>query len=164
MVHRALLLVTLIAAAALAGTSLAQGPDPARVAVAKEMMEAAGAARQFDEAMPLIAIQMSQSFIRLAPDKGTEIAEVFKQLLPRFLAKRNILIEQIGGLYAAELTLDELNAIVAFYRSPVGMKFASVQPGIMRKSAALGQTWGQQIGIDLEAEVRSELKKRGIEL
>jgi len=164
MLHRALLLVALTAAAALAGTSLAQGPDPARVAAAKQMMEAAGAARQFDEAMPLIASQMSQSFMRLAPEKGNEIAEVFLQLMPRFLAKKGILLGQIAGLYATELTLEELNGIVAFYKSPVGAKFAAVQPGIMRQSMALGQRWGQQIGIELDAEVRQELKKRGIEL
>ncbi len=164
MARAALLSVTLIVAAALAGTSLAQGPDPARVAAAKQMMEAAGAARQFDEAMPLIANQMSQSFMRLAPEKGKEIAEVFQQLVPRFLDKKGILLEQIAGLYAADLTLEELNGIVAFYKSPVGAKFAAVQPGIMRQSMALGQRWGQQIGIELDAEVRRELKKRGIEL
>ncbi len=164
MVRRALLYVTLIAAAALAGTSLAQAPDPARVTAAKQMMEAAGAARQFDEVMPLIASQMSQSFMRLVPEKGKEIAEVFQQLLPRFMDKKGILLEQIAGLYAAELTLEELNGIVAFYKSPVGTKFAAVQPSIMRQSMALGQRWGQQIGIDLDAEARRELKKRGIEL
>jgi hypothetical protein len=62
------------------------------------------------------------------------------------------------------MTLEELNGIVAFYKSPVGAKFAAVQPGIMRQSMALGQRWGQQIGIDLDAEAKRELKKRGIEL
>ena len=164
MLRRALLFVTLIAGTALAGTSLAQAPDPARVAAAKQLMEAAGAGRQFDEAMPLIANQMSQSFRQLAPDKGKEIAEVFKQLVPRFLDRKGILLEQIAGLYAAELTLEELNGIVDFYKSPIGAKFAAVQPNILRQSMALGQRWGQQIGSELEAEARSELKKRGIEL
>jgi hypothetical protein len=39
-----------------------------------------------------------------------------------------------------------------------------VQPGIMRQSMVLGQRWGQQIGIEFDAEAKRELKKRGIEL
>jgi hypothetical protein len=161
--HRALLLVCL-SAILLTSVSRAQAPDAARTAAAKEMMEVAGSLRQFDELMPVIAAQMSQNYMRLLPGKSKEIAEVFQQLLPRFIEKKSILLDQIAGLYAAEMTLEELNGIVAFYRSPVGAKFAAVQPGIMRQSMALGQRWGQQIGIDLDAEAKRELKKRGIEL
>lgn len=161
--HRALLLA-LLAMALIAPATRAQTPDPARVAAAKEMMEAAGSLRQFDELMPVIAAQMSQNYMRLLPDKSKEIAEVFQQLVPRFIEKKAVLLDQIAGLYAAELTLDELNGIVAFYKSPIGAKFSAVQPGIIRQSMMLGQRWGQQIGIDLDAEAKSELKKRGIEL
>lgn len=161
--HRVLLLV-FVAAIAFASASRAQAPDAGRIAAAKEMMEVAGSLRQFDELMPVIAAQMSQNYMRLLPDKSKEIADVFQQLLPRFIEKKSILLDQIAGLYAAEMTLEELNGIVAFYKSPVGAKFAAVQPGIMRQSMALGQRWGQQIGIDLDAEAKRELKKRGIEL
>ena len=159
-----LLLLVLFAAILLVPASRAQTPDPARVAAAKEMMEMAGSLRQFDELMPVIAAQMSQNYMRLLPEKSKEIAEVFQQIVPRFLAKKGILMDQIAGLYAAELTLDELNGIVGFYKSPIGAKFAAVQPGIMRQSMVLGQRWGQQIGIEFDAEAKRELKKRGIEL
>ena len=163
MTLRALLFALTIAAAALPAAR-AQAPDPARVAAAKQLMDAAGAAKQFDEVMPLLAGQVSQNLMRLAPDKGKDIADVFLKLIPRFSEKKGILLEQIAGLYAKELSLEELNAIVAFYKSPVGAKFAAVQPSIMRQSMALGQRWGQQIGIELDAEARQELKKRGIDL
>jgi hypothetical protein len=162
-IHRALLLAFLTMAV-LAPATRAQAPDPARVAAAKEMMEVAGSVRQFDELMPVIAAQMSQNYMRLVPDKSKEIAEVFQQLVPRFIEKKAVLLDQIAGLYAAELTLDELNGIAAFYKSPIGAKFSAVQPSIIRQSMALGQRWGQQIGIDLDAEAKRELKKRGIEL
>jgi hypothetical protein len=162
MLLRALLLALAIAAALPAAR--AQAPDAARVEAAKQLMLAAGAARQFDEAMPLLAAQISQNLMRLAPDKSKDVAEVFQKLLPRFLEKKGILLDQIAGLYAKELTLDELNGIVAFYKSPIGAKFAAVQPHIMRQSITLGERWGQQIGIELDAEARKELKKRGVDL
>jgi len=164
MTIRRALLLAFLAATMLAPAARAQTPDPARLAAAKEMMELAGSTRQFDELMPVIAAQMSRNYMRLVPDKSREIAEVFKQLVPRFIEKKSILLDQIAALYAAELTLDELNGITAFYRSPVGARFAAVQSGVLRQSMALGQRWGQQIGSELDAEARRELRKRGIDL
>jgi hypothetical protein len=163
MIHRALFIAVTILAA-LPGMSSAQTPDTTRIAAAKQMMEVAGSAAQFDQVMPLMSQQMSQAFKNLAPGSATEIDDVFRQLVPKFIERKGELLDQIATLYATEMTLDELNAIVAFYKSPVGAKFASVQPKILRDSMALGQRWGQKIGEELADEVRRELKKRGIDL
>jgi hypothetical protein len=142
----------------------AQAPDRARHEAAKEMMVHSGAVKQFDEAIPLIFDQMSRSFVAVVPDRAKEIRDVFAQLVPRFLQRKGELIDQIAGLYAAELTLQELNAIVAFYKSPAGLKFAAAQPKIVRESMALGQQWGQRIGAELEQQARQELRRRGVDL
>ena len=166
MTYRALLIVvTMLAAlAALPGMSSAQAPDAARIAAAKQMMDVAGSAAQFDQVMPLMSQQMSQAFKNIAPGNATEIDDVFRQLVPKFIERKGELLDQIATLYATEMTLDELNAIVAFYKSPAGVKFASVQPKILRDSMALGQRWGQKIGAEFADEARRELKKRGIDL
>jgi len=44
------------------------------------------------------------------------------------------------------------------------VKFASVQPKILRESMTLGQQWGQRIGAEFAEEARRELKRRGIDL
>jgi hypothetical protein len=168
MTLRVLLLALSVAAAALAGTAQAQGPaeapDEARIAAAKEMLAYSGAVKQFDEAMPLIFGQLSRSFTAVAPGKAKEIRDVFDKLIPRFMQRKDDLIEQIARLYAAELTLQELNAIIAFYKSPAGLRFAGVQPKIVRESVLLGQRWGERIGAEIAEEARQELKKRGIDL
>lgn len=163
MIHRALFIAVTVLAA-LSGVSSAQTPDTTRIAAAKQMMELAGSGAQFDQVMPLMSQQMSQAFKNLAPGSATEIDDVFRQLVPKFIARKSELLDQIAALYATEMTLDELNAIVAFYKSPAGAKFSSVQPKILRGSMALGQRWGQKIGEELADEVRRELKKRGIDL
>ena len=53
---------------------------------------------------------------------------MFQQLAAEIRRAKGELLDQIAGLYADELTLEELNAIVAFYKSPVGAKFVAVQP------------------------------------
>lgn len=162
--YRALVAALAVLAFAVA-PARSQAPDAAaRVAAAKEMMEVAGVAKQFDQVMPLLAQQLSQGFVALAPEKAAEIREVFAQMAVKFVDRKGELIEKISLLYAEALTADELTAIIAFYKSPAGVRFIAVQPDIMRQSMALGQRWGAEIGRDIELEARKELKKRGIDL
>jgi len=151
-------------AAVLSAPLRAQGPDPARLSAAREMMEVAGVAKQFDELMPLLAQQLSQSFTAVAPEKAEEIRQVFAQLPGKFIDRKGELIDAVASLYAQELSVEELAAVSAFYKSPAGAKLLAVQPQIARQSMALGQRWGAQIGREIEQEARKELKKRGIEL
>src|SRR5262249_34826644 len=140
----------------------AQTPDAERVAAAKELMQIAGVARQFDELMPLLTRQLAQGFLAVAPEKSSEIREVFDQLAARFVDRKSELIDQVAKLYAEKLTLDDLKALAAFYKTPVGAKFVDAQPDIMRQSMMLGQRWGAQIGREIEQEARRELKRRGV--
>jgi uncharacterized protein len=162
---RAFILGLLAIGAATAGpTTYAQAPDRARIEAAKEMMQVSGAAKQFDEAVPLMFNQLAQAFTQMAPGKGKEIREVFDQMTPRFMQRKNELIDQIAELYAAEMSLDDLNAVIAFYKSPVGLRFAGIQPKIMRDSMVLGARWGEKLGMELQDEARRELRRRGINM
>jgi hypothetical protein len=165
MTLRTLAFAMLVVGAAMAGSATyAQAPDRARLDAAKEMMEVSGASKQFDEAVPLMFDQLARSFAQIAPGKGKEIREVFDQITPRFLQRKHELIDQIAALYAAEMSLDDLNAVIAFYRSQVGLRFASMQPKIMRESMVLGQRWGERLGSELQDEARRELRRRGINM
>jgi hypothetical protein len=166
MPYRALLLAAaLIVLAPAPHASRAQsGPDAARLAAAKEMMDVAGVARQFSEVMPLLLRQLAQGFIAVAPDKADEIRQVFAQLGGKFHARKGELIDQVAALYAEQLTVDEMGAVIAFYRSPAGVKMIAIQPQVMAQAMLLGQRWGADLGREIEQEARRELKRRGIEL
>jgi len=162
---RALLLAwTLLALVATPAPLYAQAPDAPRLAAAKELMQVAGVAQQFDEVMPVLAQRLSESFVAVAPDKADLIREVFAQMAVKFVDRKGELIDQIAALYAEKLTLEDLTAIIGFYKSPAGAKLVAAQPEIARQSMALGHRWGAQIGREIEAEARRELKKRGIDL
>src|ERR1700690_924538 len=55
--------------------------DPARLAAAKELLVAAGSAKQFDIVVPLLAQQLEAAFVNLKPDHAAEIRDIFK-LMP----------------------------------------------------------------------------------
>jgi uncharacterized protein len=142
----------------------AQAPDAQRLAAAKELMQVAGVAKQFDEVMPVLAHRLSEGFVAVAPDKADLIREVFAQMAVKFIDRKGEVIDQIAVLYAEKLTLEDLTAVIGFYKSPVGARFVAIQPEMARRSMELGQRWGAQIGREIEAEARRELKKRGIDL
>ena len=59
----------------------AQAPDAARLAAAKELMEVAGVAKQFDEVMPLLTDQLSAELRGVAPDKAERSARCSRSSL-----------------------------------------------------------------------------------
>jgi hypothetical protein len=160
------LAATLAILAAVAEPVRAQAPPPdaARVAAAKELMDLAGVAKQFDTIMPLLAKCLSEAFVAIAPAKADEIRQVFSQVAVRFIDRKGELIDQIAALYAQKLGMEDLQAIIAFYKSPPGRRFLEIQPDMTREAMTMGQRWGADIGREIEAEARRELKKRGIEL
>ena len=59
-------------------------------------------------------------------------------------------------VYARNFTVEELDGIVAFYRTPVGQSVLEKMPAVFEDSLLVGQHWGlsiaQEIMEDLEAE------------
>jgi len=64
------------------------------------------------------------------------------------------LIDSIAGLYAAKLTQPELDALLAFYTSPIGRRFRELQPMLVTESTAIGQRWGMRIGAEIGASLQ----------
>lgn len=138
--------------------------DPARLAAAKELLAATGAARQFEVMVPLISQQLENAFVNFKPDHATEIKEVFRLIPEKFVQRKDELLNDVAQAYADKLTAEELNEIVKFYKTPVGLKFVQTQPELMQQTMKLGQAWSRKIGKEIEQEVRKTLKDRGVEL
>ena len=152
---------------AMAAPSLAQqrGPasDEARTA-AREFMEASGASSQFDQVIPVLTEQLTQTFVQLAPDRAREIREVMGELVKRFSQRKAELIDEVAVIYAQSMSIDDMREVTKFYRSGAGRRLVEAQPQILRQSMSVGHAWGRRIGAELDAEMRRELKKRGIDL
>ena len=164
---RAIAVAAVLFALGLAATGQAvraQATDPARLAAAKEMLQAARVERQFEQMMPLLLDRLRESFRAMAPDSRTAIDNVFEEMEKKFLSRRDELINDVAALYAQKLDTEELKAVTMFYKSGAGAKFIELQPQILQDAMAAGHRWGQKIAREMEEEARWELKKRGIEL
>jgi uncharacterized protein len=151
-----------VAALSLTAPAAFAQTDPARLAAAKELLVVAGSAKQFDVVVPVISQQLESTFVSLKPDQADKIKEAFRAMPAKFSQRKQELLDQIAGLYAERMTVEDLNEIIKFYKSPVGARFIQVQPELVQKSMVLGQAWGRKIGQEIDQEVRQELKQRGI--
>jgi hypothetical protein len=112
----------------------------------------------------LLTGPLTQAFVSLAPTRAGEIRELMAEMVKRFSARKAELIEQIAGIYAERMSVEDMRGVAAFYQSEVGRRMVAAQPEIMRQSMLAGQTWGQRIGAEIDTEMRRELRKRGIDL
>lgn len=66
------------------------------------------------------------------------------------------LIDLLVPLYDRHLTLEELNGLIDFLRTPLGQRFVSLQMELADETAQLGERWGMM----LAAEVLMDLAKK----
>ena len=70
------------------------------------------------------------------------------------------MIKHLEPIYAARFTADELNQLIAFYRTPIGHRLADEQATIGIESMRAGQIWGAEVG----AQVAKDLAAQGVPL
>src|SRR5215831_6951697 len=60
--------------------------------------------------------------------------------------KAEELVDRIVPIYAEHFTTDDVNALIQFYKTPIGRKLVAETPGLMRECMAVGQEWGREVG------------------
>ena len=154
----------LIASWAFVGHATAQQDEKnARLEAARVVMLKSGVSRALDSIIPQISAQLLR-----ADSKGRselmrrELQDVYDGLETEFLKRKDELIQEVATIYANEFTAEELQAIAAFYETPVGQKLVRKLPTLISKSSDIGRRWGEKIGIELDNAAAAELKRRGL--
>jgi hypothetical protein len=93
----------------------------------------------------------------------TQFRTIFPQVPPEFWDKMQEqlnpedLLELVVPIYDKHFTEEDIQGMIAFYRSPVGQKLTSELPQITTESMSAGQEWGRA----LAQHVTEQLKKDG---
>jgi len=144
------LMTTLLVLTVFAVSSYAQAEDDYAKAL-KRMFEVSGS----EEAYKVAIIQMMSIFKQQS--SGVDDA-LWTELEQEFLKSSLYdLTEMLIPVYQKYMTLEDLQAMIAFYQSPVGEKYAKSTPFIMQESMQVGQAWGAQLG----QKVADRLKEKG---
>jgi hypothetical protein len=74
--------------------------------------------------------------------------------------KADDMVEMIIPVYEKHLTEEDVDALIAFYSSPLGRRFVEKQPLILADTMKLGEAWGAK----LADQVISDLHAKGYEM
>ncbi|WP_306256647.1 DUF2059 domain-containing protein [Pararhizobium sp. IMCC21322] len=169
-----LALVLMGAGTVLPQTAVAQTPtdpevikmmnDPAALKIANEILEVSRVTSGYNNILPEMAERTKQTFTRTAPQLATLISEVTDTVAVGLISKRVELQQEAAKLWTMRFSKEELEEILEFYNSPVGVKFALNYPPILRDSVELTNDWGNELAQELAAKVRVEMGLRGHKL
>jgi len=112
--------------------------------------------------MEKILADSTEQMVQLQIQQNPAI-EPYREVMRRFLAKY-MSWEGLKGdfvrIYAEEFTEQELRDLIAFYRTPTGIKFITKMPGLMSKGAQIGSQRVQQNAAELKEMMRMADEER----
>jgi len=130
-----------------------------------ELVEITEVSRQMETALdslwPLIVERGKQANPTMPPEMWDRVRvigrEEFDQSLPDVLA-------QFEKMYDANFTEPEIDALLTFYKSPIGNGVMHKLNAMAPQTAALGQAWGAQVSKQVIARLAEETRSHGYDL
>ena len=141
-----------------------QQPTPAAVTAARELLALKGGDVVFTPIVSGVVETVKNVFVPTNPNLGNELNEVATKLRKDYESKRAELLNEVARVYAERFSEQELKALVAFYKSPLGRKMAMEEPAIIDESMRRAQTWGDALSGEVMSRFREEMKKKGHDL
>jgi uncharacterized protein len=124
-----------------------------------DLMGSRNLAVQYGEAFNRIVLsQLKAQDPKLAQKEIDAVKDETKKFTEEKLPE---LIEKLVPVYANHFTHEEVKALLAFYRSPLGMKTLKELPLIANESLGIGNFWGKSVMPDLQGRINARLQKEG---
>ncbi len=145
----------------------AEPVDPAKLAAIKELITVTGAATNSEQYARAFSQQLV-SVLRISnpqlPDSAIQIVneEVGQSVKEAF--NEESLQQEIYPIYAKYFTLEELEGLIAFNKSPAGIKANQVMPQLMAESMQAAQLWSRSITPQISKRVLERFQKEGIQI
>jgi hypothetical protein len=136
-------------------------PSPDALAAAKELVTTINLSNQFKTLMPLIMKNLKPAIVQGRSAVERDYDAMIPVLLEAFQGRIGELSEAFAILYSSNFSAEELRAVTAFYRTPVGQKYLQKQPALAQQSMTVGQQFGKSIAADLQKRMIEELRKKG---
>ena len=128
-------------------------PDSARVALSRQLLRHMHAAETVVTGM--------ESGLAAQRTANPNIPEIFwTTFVARAKAEMPAFVERLVPIYATRFTEPELKAIIAFYDTPAGQRYAEESAPVSIEMMKAGRLWGVELG----ADVAKGLAEQGIDL
>jgi len=150
-----------IALVAFTAAAEAQQTSAAALQAAKEIVTITGATALFNPLIPGVVGQAKNLFLQQNPGLGKDLNEIGNKMRDDLAPRFSELTDEVAKLYATHFSEAELKQLLAFYKSPIGVKLIAEQPKVGEESLKFAQDWANKLSDQVIANMRDELKKRG---
>jgi|GEM_PF-2732608 len=124
-------------------------------ALAREMLSISGEADVAVDAMldmiPMIEATIRNTYPDLSSRQYVQIMDVYSA---EFEAARAEFEDAIAAVYVEEFTEAELRALLDFYHSDIGQRYAQAMPAIQERAGRAGE----QIGLDIDRRATPRIR------
>ena len=132
-----------------------------------ELLEITGALNIGEQMGQLVLAQMFEALRAVdanVPDRAYEVIESEVSSIISDEMKSGSFQALFYPIYARHLSKSELQAMVAFYRTPEGKHIAEVLPALSQEGMLAGQAWGESLGPEIGRRIVDKLRAEGIEI
>ena len=153
----------------LAAILLLGGPALAQNTATQEQRQAAialMATLKQRDVMDAMIVQMRAAVItnlQQSTGKPVDVATraVDELIIPELQARFSELQESFVNIYISLYSLEDLQALIAFYATPLGQRLIQIQPQVAQRGAEAGQVWGTKVGHEAFLKHIDQLRSMG---
>lgn len=127
---------------------------------ARATITALGVTNSFDNILPNLAERLKNTLIQASPNHQDLITATVDEKALALAARRADLENEAATIYAKTFTVDELNAITAFYNSDAGKKLLNNGPIASRELLKAADIWAAGISRDLSQDATKSLDEK----
>lgn len=162
---KALLAVLLGAAIlAVAAPAMAQEVPPEQLALARKYIDLTDRGAVYEVTLVEIGIGTLRDLTTQNPEIAKETDLAVGKVLQEYKDRKGELLDQFARVYAVRFSVEELQAIVAFYESPTGQKLAQANTDVNSDLQAVLQVFTNNTRSEFYAKVRAELRAQGFQV
>ncbi len=158
----AFILVVALAAAGSPETSWAQATKAEKAREVFRVFQGDGMMEQIFEAM---FAQINAMTKQAHPELPNEVGDIIQdEILAALKESIPLVMDEMAAIYVRIFTEEELDAMLAFYRSPAGQSMLKKMPEAMAETLPLSQRWAMALSQNLPSRVESRLRNEGYDL
>jgi hypothetical protein len=153
-----------LATAFAAVPAVSQELAPEHLAVARKYIELTDKSGIYEVSLVETAVQTMRTIITQNPEIMDPVDKAITKTLESYKGKKSDLLDQFARVYALNFTIEELQAIVTFYESPVGAKLATANATLNQSIQTVMRVFETNLKAEFFAKVRAELKAAGYDV
>lgn len=160
----ALIVVTAVTLCGVALPAVAQEVGPEQLALARRYIELTDRANLYETSLVNAGVQTMRTVLSQNPEIVEPLEQAIIRTLESYRDRKGELLDQFARLYATRFSLEELQQIVAFYESPVGVKLTEANTALNTDVQRVMGIWEANLRTEFYAKVRAELQAAGFKL